>query len=260
MSSTTPSTHFPRETAVDVRNLRFRYGSHEAVKGIDLSIARGEIFALLGTNGAGKTTTLELIQGYRVPSEGTVTAFDLDPVKDGRALRRRAGFMMQEAGLIPEMTVRESLCMWRDLSSRRDDVDATLAKVELTHKASTRVEALSGGERRRLDLAMTIWGSPELIVLDEPTTGLDPDSRQTLWRLVRNLKEQGSTIILTTHYLDEAQALADSVAMMHQGQVAVQVEDHPAARTGAAHHRNHRCAHLRARPRPLHRFHRLPHR
>ncbi|PID53509.1 MAG: multidrug ABC transporter ATP-binding protein, partial [Micrococcales bacterium] len=152
------------------------YGPHHAVRGVSLAIEPGQVFALLGTNGAGKTTTLEMIQGFRRPTRGTVRLLGVDPRKNLALVRARTGGMLQEAGLFPELTVRQTLQLWSDLATRADDLNAVIDKVGLSHKARTRVQSLSGGERRRLDLAVTIWGGPELIVLDEPTTGLDPAS------------------------------------------------------------------------------------
>ena len=215
--STPPLT----ELAVEVDGLCYSYGSYQAVKDVSLRAGRGEVFALLGTNGAGKTTSLELIQGYRRPDEGHIRVLGLDPFRDRRALRRRTGFMLQEAGFLTEMTVREMTALWSSLSGRVDDVDSVLARVELSHRAEVRLDKLSGGEKRRLDIALSVWGSPELVVLDEPTTGLDPESRRRLWSLVEELRSNGSTIILTTHYLEEAESLADSLAIMNQGRVAV---------------------------------------
>lgn len=215
--STPPLT----ELAVEVDGLCYSYGSFQAVKDVTLRAGRGEVFALLGTNGAGKTTSLELIQGYRRPDGGHVRVLGLDPFRDRRDLRRRTGFMLQEAGFLTEMTVREMTHLWSSISGRVDDVDSVLERVELSHRAEVRLDKLSGGEKRRLDIALAVWGSPELVVLDEPTTGLDPESRRRLWSLVDELRSNGSTIILTTHYLEEAESLADSLAIMHQGRVAV---------------------------------------
>lgn len=206
---------------IELEDLHFFYGPHHAVRGVSLAIEPGQVFALLGTNGAGKTTTLEMIQGFRRPTRGTVRLLGVDPRKNLALVRARTGGMLQEAGLFPELTVRQTLQLWSDLATRADDLNAVIDKVGLSHKARTRVQSLSGGERRRLDLAVTIWGGPELIVLDEPTTGLDPASRQTLWSLVRELRDTGTTVLLTTHQLEEAESLADHVAIMHQGRLAV---------------------------------------
>lgn len=206
---------------IDVRDLHFSYGGHQAVRGVSLRVERGEVYALLGTNGAGKTTTLELIQGFRAPSSGDIQVLGCNPRADVAAIRRRTGAMLQEAGLFPELTVLATMRLWSELSSRVDEVDSVIERVGLDHKRDTRVQSLSGGERRRLDLATTIWGHPDLIILDEPTTGLDPASRRTLWSLVRQLREDGTTVVLTTHQLEEAESLADRVSIMHQGRIAV---------------------------------------
>lgn len=206
---------------IEVQDLRFSYGDHLAVHGVTLRVERGEIYALLGTNGAGKTTTLELIQGFRQADSGVIRVLGADPRAELGMIRRRTGAMLQEAGFFPELTVLATMRLWSDLSSRRDDVDTVIDRVGLAHKRDTRVQSLSGGERRRLDLATTIWGDPDLIILDEPTTGLDPASRRTLWSLVRELRDAGTTVVLTTHQLEEAENLADRVAIMHQGRVAV---------------------------------------
>lgn len=209
------------EAAVEVSGLSYSYGTYQAVKDLSLYARRGEVFALLGTNGAGKTTSLELIQGYRRPDAGDIRILGLDPFRQRRALRRRSGFMLQEAGFLTEMTVRAMIDLWSSISGRRDRADRVMDLVDLAHRADVRLDKLSGGEKRRLDIALAVWGSPELVVLDEPTTGLDPESRRRLWHLVEDLRSQGTTILLTTHYLEEAEALADSLAIMHEGRVAV---------------------------------------
>ncbi|MDA2812541.1 ABC transporter ATP-binding protein [Nocardiopsis sp. RSe5-2] len=223
-----------RDAAVDVDGLNFAYGRYQAVKDVSLKALRGEVFALLGTNGAGKTTSLELIQGYRRPDAGHIRVLGLDPFRQRRSLRRRTGFMLQEAGFLTEMTVRETIELWDSISGRRDSVDRVMDRVDLAGRADVRLDQLSGGEKRRLDIALAVWGGPELVVLDEPTTGLDPESRRRLWSLVDDLRAAGTTIILTTHYLEEAEALADRLAIMHEGRVAVSgtlrevLEAHPA--------------------------------
>lgn len=209
------------DPVIEVHDLQFSYGAHPAVQGVSLRVERGEIYALLGTNGAGKTTTLELIQGFRQADSGDIRVHGADPRAELGMIRRRTGAMLQEAGFFPELTVLATMRLWADLSSRRDDVDTVIERVGLAHKRDTRVQSLSGGERRRLDLATTIWGDPDLIILDEPTTGLDPASRRTLWTLVRELRDAGTTVVLTTHQLEEAENLADRVAIMHRGRVAV---------------------------------------
>ncbi len=206
---------------IEVSGLRYRYGSFAAVDGIDFTVREGEIFALLGTNGAGKTTTLEVVEGFRAPAGGRVRVFGLDPVTDRTRLSARTGVMLQSSGLVGELTVAETLDLWGGLRSRTDDPGTLLSTVELDGRRDVAVDKLSGGEQRRLDFALAVWGRPPLLILDEPTTGLDPESRQRLWQTVRTLRDSGSTILLTTHYLDEAQSLADHVAIMHQGRIQV---------------------------------------
>ncbi|KXP05235.1 ABC transporter ATP-binding protein [Tsukamurella pseudospumae] len=218
--------------------LRRTYGSgadaFEAVRGIDLDIRTGEVFALLGTNGAGKTSTLDLLEGLAEPSGGELAVFGLDPRRDRRRVRPLTGIMLQSGGLPGELTVRETLEMWRGTCSNPTTADAVLERVRLTDRADVRVRALSGGEQRRVDLACALIGQPRLLFLDEPTTGLDPESRRATWQLLAELKRDGVTMVLTTHYLDEAEALADRIAIMHRGTVARLgtlreiVEGHPA--------------------------------
>ncbi|WP_405018255.1 ABC transporter ATP-binding protein [Kitasatospora sp. NBC_00070] len=208
------------EPAVEVSDLRRSYGDYEAVRGISFTVARGELFALLGTNGAGKTTTLEVLEGYSRPSSGTVRVLGLDPYGQGRLVRRRTGVMLQEGGFFKELTVRETVDSWRSFISGAQPTAAVLDRVGLTERAGTRVAQLSGGERRRLDLALAVLNTPELLFLDEPTTGMDPEARRATWRLVSELRAAGTTVLLTTHYLEEAQQLADRVAIMDRGQLA----------------------------------------
>ena len=226
MTTTHPDPAPPRADAgpgavVSARGLTVRYGGFTAVDRLDLDIRPGEVFALLGTNGAGKTTTLEVLLGLRQRSGGTLRVLGRDPREGTAELRRCCGTMLQDPGFVPESTPRAALELWAALSSRVDDVAAALQRVGLEHRADVAVQRLSGGERRRLDLALALWGAPELVVLDEPTTGLDPASRRTLWDLVRGLHAAGTTVVLTTHHLEEAEALADRVAIMHEGRVAV---------------------------------------
>ncbi|MER5862134.1 ABC transporter ATP-binding protein [Kitasatospora sp. NPDC002040] len=203
-----------------MRDLQRNYGDYEAVRGISFTVARGELFALLGTNGAGKTTTLEVLEGYRAPSSGTVRVLGLDPYAQGPLLRRRTGVMLQEGGFFKELTVRETVDAWRSFVSGAQPAAEVLERVGLTERGGTRVAQLSGGERRRLDLALAVLNTPELLFLDEPTTGMDPEARQATWRLVRELRAAGTTVLLTTHYLEEAQQLADRVAIMDRGRLA----------------------------------------
>ncbi|GHD03721.1 multidrug ABC transporter ATP-binding protein [Streptomyces violarus] len=201
---------------IDVERLNLSYGDFHAVKDLSFQVRKGELYALLGTNGAGKTSTLETVEGHRAATSGTVRVFGQSP-RDRRSVRPRMGIMLQESGFSPDLTVKESVRMIGTLSRRRDRVERVLDVVDLTHKAGTKVSQLSGGEKRRLDFATAVYGKPELIFLDEPTTGLDIQSRDALWDAVDKLREDGSTIVLTTHYLEEAQARADRVGLMHKG-------------------------------------------
>ena len=193
--------------------------AYRAVDGVSFEAHRGELFALLGTNGAGKTSTLEVAEGLARPASGQVRVCGLDPYADRRLVRPRIGIMLQEAGFTSGMTVREAAAMWAGTMAAPRPVDEALELVELSHRTGVAVQNLSGGERRRLDLALAIMGRPEVLFLDEPTTGLDPESRANAWELVRNLLEGGTCIVLTTHYLEEAEKLADRIAIMHQGTI-----------------------------------------
>ncbi|MFG1971529.1 ABC transporter ATP-binding protein [Nonomuraea fuscirosea] len=201
---------------IDVERLDLKYGDFHAVKDLSFQVRRGEFYALLGTNGAGKTSTLETIEGHRVPTSGTVRVLDQSP-RDRAAVRPRMGIMLQESGFSPDLTVRESIGLIGALTRRQDRLQRVLSIVDLTSKAGTKVSQLSGGEKRRLDFATAVWGTPELVFLDEPTTGLDIQSRDALWDAVDKLREDGSTIVLTTHYLEEAQQRADRIGLMHRG-------------------------------------------
>ncbi|WFE26008.1 ABC transporter ATP-binding protein [Solwaraspora sp. WMMD791] len=201
---------------IDVERLNVSYGGFHAVKDLSFQVRRGELYALLGTNGAGKTSALETIEGHRTATSGVVRVFGRNP-GDRAAVRPRTGIMLQESGFSPDLTVRESVRLIGKLSQRVDHVDRVLDLVGLTGKAGTLVAQLSGGEKRRLDFATAVYGAPELIFLDEPTTGLDIQSRDGLWEVVDNLRADGSTVVLTTHYLEEAQQRADRIGLMHQG-------------------------------------------
>jgi ABC-2 type transport system ATP-binding protein len=205
---------------ISVSGLRCRYGDFEAVRGIDFDVRSGELFALLGTNGAGKTTALETIEGHRAPADGAVRVFGRDPWRD-RSVRRRTGIMLQESGFAGDLTVLETAELGAAMLSRESDVDGTLEVLGLAPRRSVRVKQLSGGERRRLDLALALLGGPDLLFLDEPTTGMDPESRRTTWDLVRGLLARGTTVLLTTHYLEEAERLAHRLAIMREGRIAV---------------------------------------
>ncbi|MFB7946648.1 ABC transporter ATP-binding protein [Kitasatospora phosalacinea] len=210
--------------AVAARGLHRRYGpsgsgGFEAVRGLDLDVAPGELFALLGTNGAGKTSTLEVLEGLAAPSAGEVRVLGLDPRRERAALRPRIGIMLQEGGFPGELTVAETGRCWAGLTTGARAVDEALDLVGLLPRRTVRVKQLSGGERRRLDLAMALLGRPEVLFLDEPSTGLDPEARASVWRLIRELRAAGTTVVLTTHYLEEAEELADRLAIMHHGRV-----------------------------------------
>jgi ABC-2 type transport system ATP-binding protein len=225
------------ENTIVVRGLRRSYGSgqgaFEAVRGIDLSIAPGTIHALLGINGAGKTSTLEVIEGLARPDGGEVRVLGMDPIRDRAAVRRSTGVLLQRSGFVADLSVTETLQMWAATVTDARPLEESLAMLDLEDRAETRMRALSGGEQRRVDLACTLMGLPEVVMLDEPTTGLDPESRRRVWRLIRNLRDEGATVLLTTHYLEEAEALADDLSIMRAGEIvrsgtpAQIVADHP---------------------------------
>ncbi len=211
-----------REPTIEARGLWKRYGDFEAVKGIDIEVGAGEVVGFLGPNGAGKTTTVEVLEGYRPPSEGVVRVLGLDPSTAGRALRERIGIVLQEAGFLPELTVLETVEAWHRFFPHPIAVSDAIDRVGLGSRAAVRVKNLSGGERRRLDFALGTIGRPEVLFLDEPTTGFDPSARRQAWELVRELVEEGTTVFLTTHYMDEAQELADRVAVIANGLIVAQ--------------------------------------
>lgn len=208
---------------IEASSVSRRYGKGQsaftAVNDISLTVSSGELVALLGTNGAGKTSLTEILQGTAAPTSGEVRLFGADPIKERSHVRPRTGIMLQEAGFADDLTVRETLRMWRGTMINGYSVDEVMEIVELSARADVRVKALSGGERRRLDLAMATLGRPELLFLDEPTTGLDPASRRNTWELVSAMLNEGTTIFLTTHYLEEAEALADRVMIMTHGRI-----------------------------------------
>jgi ABC-2 type transport system ATP-binding protein len=205
--------------AIAVRDLRKRYGDFEAVRGIDIEVRRGEVFGLLGPNGAGKTTTVEILEGYRERSRGEVSVLGHDPALRSRELRQRVGIVLQSGGIYSHITPREALRHWAGFYPHARAVEEVLDLVGLREKADVRSRKLSGGQLRRLDFALALVGDPELIFLDEPTTGFDPEARRAAWETVRSLRALGKTILLTTHYLDEAQALADRVAIVKDGRI-----------------------------------------
>ncbi|HEX4817321.1 MAG TPA: ABC transporter ATP-binding protein [Nonomuraea sp.] len=207
------------QPAVKVRGLAKRYGDVPAVRGVDLDIHQGEVFAILGPNGAGKSTTVEILEGHRTRDAGEVTVLGVDPGHPTRAWRSRLGIVSQTANDAAELTVRETVRHFAAYYPDPRDPDEVLATVGLTEKAGSRIRALSGGQRRRVDVALGIVGRPELLFLDEPTTGFDPEARRRFWDLIGGLARDGTTIVLTTHYLDEVEALADRVAVIAKGRV-----------------------------------------
>ncbi len=208
--------------AIVVADLRKSYGALEAVRGVDFEVASGEVFALLGPNGAGKTSVLEVLEGFRTRTGGSVEVLGMDPASGGRRLRERVGVVLQETAVEPYLTVREVLARNAGYYPRPRPVDEAISLAGLQDKANARVKTLSGGQQRRLDVALGIIGDPELVFLDEPTTGFDPSARRGAWELVRRLTGGGTTIVLTTHYMDEAQALADRVAVLANGSIVAE--------------------------------------
>ena len=210
------------DAVILVRGLRKRYGGTEAVAGIDLEIRRGEIFAFLGPNGAGKTTTVEILEGFRTRTEGEVLVLGVDPAHAGSEWRNRVGSVLQESSAEPGLTVRECLELYAGYYEAPRGIDETIALVGLQGKAETLGEQLSGGQRRRLDVALALIGDPELIFLDEPTTGFDPSARRAAWSVIDGLRELGKTVFLTTHYMDEAENLADRIAVISGGRIVAE--------------------------------------
>jgi ABC-2 type transport system ATP-binding protein len=203
--------------AIVVRDLRKSYGTHEAVRGVSFEIATGEVFGLLGPNGAGKTTTVEILEGYRQRDGGNVSVLGRDPARGDPAFRERIGVVLQQSQLFANLTVREIHLMFAGYYERPRDVDEVIELVGLADKSDARVKTLSGGQKRRLDLGVALVGDPDVVFLDEPTTGFDPAARRAAWQMIRSLRSLGKTILLTTHYLDEAEQLADRVAVLREG-------------------------------------------
>ena len=206
-------------TAISVRDLRKSYNGVEAVRGISFDVSVGEVFGLLGPNGAGKTTTVEILEGYRARDGGTVEVLGFDPERAEQAFREMIGVVLQQSELWPNLTVREVHLAFAGYYARPRDADEVISIVGLAEKTGARVKTLSGGQKRRLDLGVALVGDPNLVFLDEPTTGFDPSARRNAWEMIRALRELGKTILLTTHYLDEAQQLADRVAVLRAGQI-----------------------------------------
>ena len=206
-------------SAVSVTDLRKSYGQVEAVRGVSFEIGRGEVFGLLGPNGAGKTTTVEILEGYRPRDGGSVTVLGTDPQRADSAWRERIGIVLQSSAMYPNLTVREHVALFAGYFAQPRDVGEVVELVGLEEKRNTRVKSLSGGQQRRLDLALGLVGDPEILFLDEPTTGFDPAARRAAWEMIRTLRELGKTVLLTTHYLDEAEQLSDRVAVLREGQI-----------------------------------------
>jgi ABC-2 type transport system ATP-binding protein len=209
------------DLAIEVQGLRKSYGEFEAIRGIDFVVRRGEIFGLLGPNGAGKTTTVEILEGYRQRSAGSVSVLGFDPGERPREMRERIGIVLQSTGIYRHIRVREALAHFASMYPHPRDPDEVIALVGLEGKESAMARTLSGGQLRRLDLALALVGDPELIFLDEPTTGFDPAARRNAWETISSLKQLGKTVLLTTHYLEEAQRLADRVAIIKDGRIVV---------------------------------------
>jgi ABC-2 type transport system ATP-binding protein len=216
--------------AISVHGLRKSYGEYEALREISFEIAEGEVFGLLGPNGAGKTTTIEILEGYRSRDAGEVDVLGFDPERAGSAFRERIGVVLQQSQLWPTLTVGETHRLFAGYYDRPRDVDEVIALVGLDEKRDARVKTLSGGQKRRLDLGVALVGDPDLVFLDEPTTGFDPAARRAAWEMIRSLRSLGKTILLTTHYLDEAEQLADRVAVLREGRIIR--EGTPAELTG----------------------------
>jgi ABC-2 type transport system ATP-binding protein len=210
------------EVVISARGLEQRYGDNHAVRGIDLEVHRGEVFAFLGPNGAGKTTTVEILEGFREPSAGSVNVLGTEPARAPQSWRERIGIVLQESSADPGLTVRECLELYAGYYRAPRPVDETLALVDLADRAGQRATSLSGGQRRRLDVALALIGDPELIFLDEPTTGFDPSARRAAWQVIDGLRALGKTVFLTTHYMEEAERLADRIAIIAGGRIVAE--------------------------------------
>jgi ABC-2 type transport system ATP-binding protein len=229
-------------SVIEVRGLVKRYGEYAAVAGIDLDVREGEIFALLGPNGAGKTTSLEILEGYRRRDAGSVSVLDVDPEHATLEWRSRIGLVLQSSRMPPELTVTELVDRYAGYYPHPRDVDETIELVGLADKRKARAGRLSGGQQRRLDVALALVGDPELVFLDEPTTGFDPAARRAAWSMIEDLRQLGKTVLLTTHYMEEAEALADHIAILVRGKIAA--EGSPATIGG----RDHAPVDIRFRP------------
>jgi ABC-2 type transport system ATP-binding protein len=218
--------------AVAVTDLRKSYGQLEALRGVTFEIEQGEVFGLLGPNGAGKTTTVEVLEGYRARDGGSVSVLGVDPQQAGSAWRERIGIVLQSSAMYLNLTVAEHVALFAGYFSKPRDVDEVIELVGLVEKRNARVKTLSGGQQRRLDLALGLVGDPEILFLDEPTTGFDPAARRAAWEVIRSLRSLGKTILLTTHYLDEAEQLSDRVAVLREGKIVA--IGRPAELSGAA--------------------------
>jgi ABC-2 type transport system ATP-binding protein len=211
-----------QDAAIRVTRLHKSYGEHEAVRGIDFEVGKGEVFGFLGPNGAGKTTTVEILEGYRERTSGEVSVLGIDPIRATREWRTRIGLVLQECELNPLLTVTETMHLYSSFFPNPRAVDETLDLVGLGTKRDAQVGSLSGGQQRRLDVGVGIVGNPELLFLDEPTTGFDPTARRDAWNMIQGLKDLGTTIVLTTHYMEEAQHLADRVVILREGLIVAE--------------------------------------
>lgn len=226
-----PETDIPTDAAIVVENFTKSYGSNRVVDELQFTVKQGEIFALLGPNGAGKTTTIETLEGYRKPDKGRVRVLGLDPMRESQALKPQIGVMLQQDGLYPGLTAREVLHLFAGYYKQPQNSDRLLERVGLNAANKTRCRRLSGGQKRRLALAVALVGNPTLVFLDEPTSGMDPQARLATWEIIRELKQNGATILLTTHLMDEAERLADRIAIIDHGRLVAL--DTPSGLTGA---------------------------